>query len=73
MTTVTSLRQLATIKQVKDVITKNGGKGDPMLLHQNMRRGRRADESQEVVGEEPVKEGEEVVVSEEETVDLNAH
>ena len=61
----------ATIKQVKDVITKNAGKADPMPTAPKYAEEAEADEAQEVVAEEPVKEGEEVV-SEEETVDLNA-
>ncbi len=60
-----------TIKQVKDVITKNAGKADPMPTAPKYAEEAEADEAQEVVAEEPVKEGEEVV-SEEETVDLNA-
>ena len=61
----------ATIKQVKDVITKNAGKADPMPTAPKYAEEAEADESQEVVAEEPVKEGEEVV-AEEEKVDLNS-
>ena len=56
----------ATIKQVKDVITKNAGKADPMPTAPKYAEEAEADESQEVVAEEESTE------ATEETVDLNA-
>ena len=55
----------ATIKQVKDVITKNAGKADPMPTAPKYAEEAEADESQEVVAEEESTE-------ETEAVDLNA-
>ena len=54
----------ATIKQVKDVITKNAGKADPMPTAPKYAEEAEADESQEVVAEEES--------TETEAVDLNA-
>ena len=54
-----------TIKQVKDVITKNAGKADPMPTAPKYAEEAEADESQEVVAEEESTETEEAV-------DLNA-
>ena len=56
----------ATIKQVKDVITKNAGKADPMPTAPKYAEEAEADESQEVVAEEESTE------TETEAVDLNA-
>ena len=56
----------ATIKQVKDVITKNAGKADPMPTAPKYAEEAEADESKEVVAEEESTE------ATEETVDLNA-
>ena len=53
-----------TIKQVKDVITKNAGKADPMPTAPKYAEEAEADESQEVVAEEES--------TETEAVDLNA-
>ena len=53
-----------TIKQVKDVITKNAGKADPMPTAPKYAEEAEADESQEVVSEEES--------TETEAVDLNA-
>jgi len=55
-----------TIKQVKDVITKNAGKADPMPTAPKYAEEAEADESQEVVAEEESTE------TETEAVDLNA-
>ena len=55
-----------TIKQVKDVITKNAGKADPMPTAPKYAEEAEADESQEVVAEEESTE------STEEKVDLNS-
>ena len=57
----------ATIKQVKDVITKNAGKADPMPTAPKYAEEAEADESQEVVAEEESTEA-----TETEAVDLNA-
>ncbi len=54
----------ATIKQVKDVITKNAGKADPMPTAPKYAEEAEADETQEVVAEEES--------TETEAVDLNA-
>ena len=54
-----------TIKQVKDVITKNAGKADPMPTAPKYAEEAEADESQEVVAEEESTE-------ETEAVDLNS-
>ena len=59
----------ATIKQVKDVITKNAGKADPMPTAPKYAEEAEADESQEVVAEE---ESTEATETETEAVDLNA-
>ena len=56
----------ATIKQVKDVITKNAGKADPMPTAPKYAEEAEADESQEVVAEEESTE------TTEEKVDLNS-
>ena len=56
-----------TIKQVKDVITKNAGKADPMPTAPKYAEEAEADESQEVVAEEESTEA-----TETEAVDLNA-
>ena len=53
-----------TVKQVKDVITKNAGKADPMPTAPKYAEEAEADESQEVVSEEES--------TETEAVDLNA-
>ena len=53
-----------TVKQVKDVITKNAGKADPMPTAPKYAEEAEADESQEVVSEEET--------TETEAVDLNA-
>ena len=53
-----------TIKQVKDVITKNAGKADPMPTAPKYAEEAEADESQEVVAEEEA--------TEEEGIDLNS-
>ena len=53
-----------TIKQVKDVITKNAGKADPMPIAPKYAEEAEADESQEVVAEEESTESE--------AIDLNA-
>ena len=53
-----------TIKQVKDVITKNAGKADPMPTAPKYAEEAEADESQEVVAEEESTESE--------AIDLNA-
>ena len=58
-----------TIKQVKDVITKNAGKADPMPTAPKYAEEAEADESQEVVAEE---ESTEATETETEAVDLNA-
>ena len=55
-----------TIKQVKDVITKNAGKADPMPTAPKYAEEAEADESQEVVAEEESTE------ATEEKVDLNS-
>lgn len=55
----------ATIKQVKDVITKNAGKADPMPTAPKYAEEAEADESQEVVAEEEATE-------EKEKIDLNS-
>ena len=55
-----------TIKQVKDVITKNAGKADPMPTAPKYAEEAEADESQEVVAEEESTE------TTEEKVDLNS-
>ena len=55
-----------TVKQVKDVITKNAGKADPMPTAPKYAEEAEADESQEVVAEEESTE------STEEKVDLNS-
>ena len=54
-----------TIKQVKDVITKNAGKADPMPTAPKYAEEAEADESQEVVAEEEA-------TTEEEKIDLNS-
>ena len=54
-----------TIKQVKDVITKNAGKADPMPTAPKYAEEAEADESQEVVAEEEATE-------EKEKIDLNS-
>ncbi len=56
----------ATIKQVKDVITKNAGKADPMPTAPKYAEEAEVDETQEVVSEEEATE------PAEEAVDLNA-
>ena len=56
-----------TVKQVKDVITKNAGKADPMPTAPKYAEEAEADESQEVVAEEESTES-----TETEAVDLNA-
>ena len=56
----------ATIKQVKDVITKNAGKADPMPTAPKFAEEAEADESQEVGAEEESTE------TTEEKVDLNS-
>ena len=56
----------APIKQVKDVITKNAGKADPMPTAPKYAEEAEADESQEVVAEEESTE------TTEEKVDLNS-
>jgi hypothetical protein len=56
----------ATIKQVKDVITKNAGKADPMPTAPKYAEEAEVDETQEVVSEEESTE------PAEEAVDLNA-
>ena len=55
----------ATIKQVKDVITKNAGKADPMPTAPKYAEEAEADESQEVVAEEEAPK-------EDEKIDLNS-
>ena len=55
-----------TVKQVKDVITKNAGKADPMPTAPKYAEEAEADESQEVVAEEESTE------ATEEKVDLNS-
>jgi len=55
----------ATIKQVKDVITKNAGKADPMPTAPKYAEEAEADESQEVVAEEEA-------TTEDEKIDLNS-
>ena len=54
-----------TIKQVKDVITKNAGKADPMPTAPKYAEEAEADESQEVVAEEEA-------TTEDEKIDLNS-
>ena len=54
-----------TIKQVKDVITKNAGKADPMPTAPKYAEEAEADESQEVVAEEEA-------TKEDEKIDLNS-
>jgi len=54
-----------TIKQVKDVITKNAGKADPMPTAPKYAEEAEADESQEVVAEEEA-------TKEDENIDLNS-
>ena len=54
-----------TIKQVKDVITKNAGKADPMPTAPKYAEEAEADESQEVVAEEEA-------TREDEKIDLNS-
>ena len=54
-----------TIKQVKDVITKNAGKADPMPTAPKYAEEAEADESQEVVAEEEA-------TKEDEKLDLNS-
>ena len=54
----------ATLKQVKDVVTKNAGKADPMTTLKQGDEPEVTDE-QEIVAEEPATEVEEVVAEEE--------
>ena len=61
-----------TIKQVKDVITKNAGKADPMPTAPKYAEEAEADESQEVVAEEESTETEAVDLNSAIEEDVNA-
>ena len=62
----------ATIKQVKDVITKNAGKADPMPTAPKYAEEAEADETQEVVAEEESTETEAVDLNSAIEEDVNA-